>query len=340
MKQKISLPVIIFIFTFFGFYQPRTVFAKMNRKINDFEITWKTIECIYPYLEYKQIDWDSIYNSFKPRAARANSDEMFNILVDMLKQLEDHHIYLKTETGKYIQPYQSPRGKRDKSAVSLRLVKKYFPNKLRSKCNGKIKYQILTGDIGYIYISSFELAHLSKEFAFIMEFMKNTRGIIMDIRNNPGGYCNNVYRIVSWFIKSSLEPPEHYFFGELREIPSIQPGGLYQYLQPVVVMINGASYSVAELFAELMKQVPNVTVIGDTTGGGSAFAYERTPGNFRLSDGKVIHIGTMDYRKYDGLPWEGIGVAPDIRVAQTKTDMKNREDKQLEYAIKFLNNWR
>ena len=265
---------------------------------------------------------------------------MLNILVDMLKKLEDQHIYLTTETGKYIQSYQSPRGKRDQSAFSLRLVKKYFPNKLRSKCNRKIKYQILTGNIGYIYISSFKLIHLSKEFTFIMEYIKNTQGIIIDIRNNSGGYCNNAYRIVSWFIRSSLDPPENYFFSKLQDIPSIQPGGFYQYLNPVVVLINGASYSVAELFAELMKQVSNVTVVGDTTGGGSAFANERAPGNFRLSDGKVVHIGIMDCRKYDGLPWEGTGVAPDIRVVQTKRDIKKGKDKQLEYTINYLNNWR
>ena len=325
MRKLNSLFIIVFLATFLEIYQLSTVNAKTNRNINDFEITWKTIECIYPYLEYKQIDWDSIYNSFKPRVARANHNEMLNILVDMLKKLEDQHIYLTTESGRYIQPYQSPRGKRDQSAFNLRLVKKYFPDRLRSKCNGKIKYQILTNDIGYIYISSFKLDRLSKAFCSIMEYMKNTRGIIIDIRNNPGGYCNNVYKIVSWFINSPLEPPEHYFFGELRDIPSIQPGGLYQYLQPVVVLINGASYSVAELFAELMKQVPNVTVIGDTTGGGSAFANERAPGNFRLPGGKIVHIGAMDYRRYDGLPWEGIGVAPDIQVMQTKKDIKNRK---------------
>ena len=49
--------MIIFILIFFGFYQLRTVNAKPNSKINDFEIAWKTIECIYPYLEYKQIDY-------------------------------------------------------------------------------------------------------------------------------------------------------------------------------------------------------------------------------------------------------------------------------------------
>jgi C-terminal processing protease CtpA/Prc len=44
----------------------------------------------------------------------------------------------------------------------------------------------------------------------------------------------------------------------------------------------------------------------------------------------------VDMRRYDGLPWEWLGVAPDILVEQTKEDLENGKDKQLEYAIEML----
>ena len=313
-----------------------TINPAVDRDFTDFEIAWKTVDCVYPYLEYKQIDWDSIYEKYRAKAVAARSDQGALMLANMLGELEDQHIYIKTKNGKTILPYQLPRIVRHKSTFNLRVVRKYFSNKFQSACNGKIKYGMSSQDVGYIYISTFEPRNLSKEFADVMKYMKGTAGLIIDIRNNQGGLQNNAYRIVSWFIDSSLQAPDYYVLGKIQAMSAIQPGGRYQYLNPVIVLINGASYSVSDLFAELMKQLPQVTVVGDTTGGGSAFSDLRAPGNFRLPGGDIIHIGTMDYRRYDGLPWEGIGVPPDIRVPQTKHDIKNRKDKQLEFAIKFF----
>ncbi len=88
-----------------------------------------------------------------------------------------------------------------------------------------------------------------------------------------------------------------------------------------------------------MKQLPNVIAIGDTTGGGSAGGTSE-PANARteyyLPSGKMINIGTVDNRRYDGQPWEWLGIHPDIRVVQTETDINAGRDNQLEYAINML----
>lgn len=314
-----------------------TVTPEVNKEIVDFEIAWKTVDCVYPYLEYKRINWDRIYAEYRGKASAVSDDQNAAMLANMLGELKDQHIYIKTKKGKIVLPYHSPRVVQHKSRFSCRVVKKYFPDKLQSACKGKIKYGKLNRDVGYIYISTFEPVNLTKEFANIMNDMDDTKGLIIDIRNNPGGLRNHAYRIVSWFINSAIEPPDHYVLGKIQTMPAIQPSARYRYRYPVIVLVNGASYSVGDLFAELMKQAPHVTVIGDTTGGGSAFADMRAPGNFRLPGGDIIHIGTLDCRRYDGLPWEGIGIPPDIRVAQSKQDIKNGKDKQLEFAIKLLN---
>jgi len=104
-------------------------------------------------------------------------------------------------------------------------------------------------------------------------------------------------------------------------------------------LINGSTFSAGELCTEIMKQLPNVTAVGDTTGGGSAGSQDNPPnarGEYYLPSGKMIYIGTIDLRRYDGLPWEWRGVPPDIRVVQTEADIKQGRDKQLEYAIEIL----
>jgi C-terminal processing protease CtpA/Prc len=111
----------------------------------------------------------------------------------------------------------------------------------------------------------------------------------------------------------------------------------FKYTNPVVLWINGASLSGAELFPEVMKQLPNVTVVGDTTlGGGCNDVADGIQGDYWLPSGKYIHIGTTYVLRYDGEPIEWNSVLADIRVPQSKEDIDQGRDKQLEYAIELL----
>jgi len=76
--------------------------------------------------------------------------------------------------------------------------------------------------------------------------------------------------------------------------------------------------------------------VGDTTGGGSAGGTISDTGLRTLPSGKRIEIGTLDLRRYDGLPWEWLGIPPDIRVVQTEADISAGRDRQLEFAIELL----
>jgi len=81
----------------------------------------------------------------------------------------------------------------------------------------------------------------------------------------------------------------------------------------------------------MMKQIPTVTILGDTTGGGSG-----APEYFSLPSGRQIRISLKDFRRYDGIPYEWNGVPPEIRVEQTEEDIKHQRDRQLERAIELL----
>ena len=140
--------------------------------------------------------------------------------------------------------------------------------------------------------------------------------------------------IVSWFISSPIEKPPFYYYGQLADLLPFQPSGSFTYNNPVVVLINGSTFSAGELCTEVLKQLSNVTVVGDTTGGGSVGSGEE--GLYFLPSGKSMEIGFIDLRRYDNLPWEWLGIAPDIRVEQTEADILAGRDKQLEYAIELL----
>ena len=310
-----------------------------NQNVEDFEAAWNRVNTVYPYLEFKKIDWDSLYTVYRPQAEKARGDEIYLVLRDMLYELKDGHVFYHTDGGGEVYPYYPQRHFKDRHAYNPFVVRKYFDKELKLTESRSIEYGILPDNIGYAFLSDFHEDYLVNEFPEVLAYLKNTKGLIVDIRQKRGGSYANVEAVVTRFMTLSLERPDFHVLGEKWDLAPFQPQGSFTYTNPVVVLINGSTFSAGELCTEIMKQLPNVTAVGDTTGGGSAGGQSDPPNartEFYLPSGKMISVGTVDLRRYDGLPWEWLGVPPDIRVAQTEEDIRNGIDKQLEYALEML----
>jgi len=236
--------------------------------------------------------------------------------------------------GRQATIYLSPRYIRDRDLFDPIVVKKYFDKEFYMAGDGYIEYQVLPDNIGYMNISSFSPQNLVSDFKKVLDYFANTKGIIIDVRHNMGGSADNSNKILSYLIDSEFQVPEAYIKEQIIPQNPIRPIG-YGYSKPIVVLINGVSYSEAERFTEMMKQLVNVTAIGDTTGGGSAGS-NGIRDEIILPSGKIVHVGTIDFRRYDGRPWEWIGIEPDTRITNTVESLKNNIDNQLEYAIELL----
>ncbi len=305
-----------------------------NQNVEDFEAAWKRIRDVYPYLEFKKINWDSIHIIYRYRAEKAHGDEFYLVLCDLLAELKDGHVSYRTEGGGDVYPYYPPRQRKDRHAYSPFVVRKYFDKSLRLTKSNKIEYEILPNNIGYAFISDFHKNYLINEFPGVLEYLKNTKGLILDIRQKVGGDYQNVEAVVTRFLSEPLVRNDAYTYGEKWVLPPFKPLEPFIYTNSVVVLINGSTFSAGELTTEILKQLPQVTVVGDTTGGGSLGGGDESI--YYLPSGKSVRIGFIDQRRYDGLPWEWLGVAPDIRVEQTEVDIIAGRDKQLEYAIELL----
>jgi C-terminal processing protease CtpA/Prc len=309
-----------------------------NQNVADFEAAWAWVDSVYPVFDIKQIDWDSVYAEYRPQAERALGDEIYQVLHDMLSVLKDPHLYYTTNGGATFFPHVSSRLLTDRNTFSSQLVRTYFDGELHLAGKDGVEYGILNGNVGYIHITHFNEDNMMDDFPSVMAFVGETDGLIIDVRNNTGGDHDKVDAVVRMFIESQVAWPLAFEAdGVLVEPwPPIQPDGHYQYVNPVVVLINGASLSAGELFPEVMKQLPNVTVVGDTTAGAGCNDRGEFRGDRRLPSGKMIHIPTWCICRYDGVPWELVGIAPDIRVVQTEEDVAQGLDRQLEYAIRLL----
>jgi hypothetical protein len=339
MKKMSHLVIVFVIAIIFSCTDVIVTPPDSNQNIEDFEAAWNRINDVYPYLEFKKINWDSIYTAYRPLAEDARGDEFYLVLRDMLYELKDGHVYYQTDGGGEVYPFYPQRHFKDRHAYSPFVVRKYFDKELRLSESGSVEYEIIPGNVGYAFLSDFDEDYLINEFPATLEYLKNTKGLIIDVRQKRGGSYANIEAVVTRFITSPLERPGFYVLGDKWDLPPFQPQGPFTYTNPVVVLINGSTFSAGELCTEILKQLPNVTAVGDTTGGGSAGGTSEPPNartEFYLPSGKLIDIGTVDNRRYDDLPWEWLGIAPDIRIEQTEADINAGRDKQLEYAIQIL----
>ena len=327
--KRIFLYLLIPSFFFLSCKDLIVTEPESNLNVEDFEAAWKRVKDVYPYLQFKKINWDSIYAIYKPLAEKAKGDEFYFVLRDLLAELKDGHVYYRTEGGGEVYPYYPQRHFKDRHAYSPFVVRKYFDKELRLTESKSVEYEILPGNIGYAFLSDFHKDYLTNEFPAVLEYLKNTKGLVLDIRQKRGGDYKNIEAVITRFLTQPLARNDAYTYGIKWNLPPFQPSGTFQYTKPVVVLINGSTFSAGEFTTEILKQLPQVTAVGDTTGGGDESLYF-------LPSGKSIEIGFIDIRRYDGLPWEWLGVPPDIRVEQTEADILAGRDKQLEYAIEML----
>ena len=299
----------------------------------DFETAWQTVKRVYPYFEFKHINWDSIHSVYYPRAVAAQGDEITGVLFSMLAELRDGHVSLETRGGAWMTTYHPPRAERDRYLYSPEAVRNYFAGELRLAGDQRVEYEILPGNIGYVYVAT-----LSKDepvldgFDEALAYLKATRGLILDVRHNGGGTDYNSFGIIGRLIAAPIDGlPFKSPDGTLHQGYPIAPRGPFQYTKPVVLLIDGVCFSSCEDFAEMVKHVPTVIALGDTTAGGSG-----APFPFSLPSGRRINVSTQYFPRYDGQPIEWNGVLPDIRVVNSEIEIRSGRDRQLEAAIAQL----
>ena len=179
---------------------------------------------------------------------------------------------------------------------------------------------------------------IADEFDQALERLKNTHGLIIDVRENPGGFGTAQARIIGRFITSRTKVsisyrkngPGHEAFS--KRDTYFEPTGDWQYTKPVALLINAITGSACDLFACRMISTGRPITIGTTThgnltGGG---VYVQLPCNLvvRVSNGYVCDAS--------GKIIEGNGNVPQVPAELTIADIVNKTDSVLERAIREL----
>ena len=291
-----------------------------------FEELWQHVDENYIYFDLKQVDWLEQYNKYAPLINNNLSDEeLYDICLDMLNELRDGHNRLRSRVAS--KRYLFETGYDivfDKKVVQ----QNYLNNSFQTE--GDFQFGILEDNIGYIYYEDFSS---QKGLATVMEYFQNTdvKGLIFDVRGNGGG--TEPEKIVPYFIdqptvvgytvakigKGHQEVSENLSF-------LVNPATSY-FDKPVKLLTNRGSFSATSYFAGMMKYLPNVTIIGQITGGGGG-------GNaaYRLQNDWVLFVSVntfLDVEFNDVEP----GVVPHIELNNTEAELLNGTDAILERAI-------
>ncbi len=179
-----------------------------------------------------------------------------------------------------------------------------------------IEYQ--NKNLGYILLTNFAKTS-SQEMSEALNNLsnQNIEGLIIDLRNNPGGLLQSAVDITSMFLKSGEVVSVKYFDGTKETIPTI-PGNYYSFLQniPIVLLVNGGSASASEILTGALKDNGVATVIGETTYGKAA-----VQNTFSLSTGGEIWLPIAHYFTPSGADIHLKGINPDIEVSNPEREV-------------------
>ena len=311
-----------------------------NNPKGNFEALWRIIDPKYCFLDYKNkeygLDWNEVYSRYKNRLTDdMTKKQLFQVLAEMLEELRDGHVNLVAshETSQYREWYDSYPANFVDTIQRIYLGKDY-------KTVAGIKYQVLEDNIGYIYYGSFSSAIGESNLDEVLNELSICDGLILDIRNNGGGLLTLSDRIAARFTNEKVltgylsykTGPGHNDFSKPEPLYVEPATDRVRWQKPVAVLTNRRAFSSANDFAGKMKQMPQATLIGDKTGGGSGL-----PFSSELPNGWSVRFSASPMFDPDMNHTE-FGIEPDIHVNMTSEDMQKGLDTIIETARKHLKN--
>lgn len=224
----------------------------------NFDYLWDQCDRKYAYFELKDANWEQVYNEYAAKLYDGMSDDsLFQVLAGMLRELRDDHTNLVSNFN-----------------VAFYGVERFGPDNFESRIvkdhylpayyylSGPFGHDFVVGtnrQVGYIRFPSFTGIVDEVNLGFVIERYKDTRGLILDLRENGGGSVSDVFTLLSHFIGEKTliyysrlkNGPGHDDFTQ-PEPAYIDPAEGTRYTKKVMVLVDRGTYS-AGSFTALAK---------------------------------------------------------------------------------------
>ena len=307
-----------------------------NTNKGNFEALWKIIDNQYCYLDYKNINWDSIHSVYNIKITDFIDEyAFFDLMGSMLGELKDGHVNLysnfdRSRYWKWFSDYPT------NFSSKLIYSKRYLGDNYRIA--GGFRYSKIDNDsIGYMYYGSFSNGFSDSNMRYMLSYFSKCKGLIIDVRDNGGGSLDYSEQLASYFFVNDTVTgyiqhktgTGHSDFSQPTEIKTTAHKTL-QWQRHVVVLANRMSYSATNDFVNRMNHAPNCIVVGDKTGGGGGL-----PLSSELPNGWLVRFSAcpMYNSAMENTEW---GIEPDVNVQLTTGDEAKGIDTIIEKAISLI----
>ena len=367
----------------------RKEFPTVNDPVNNtyandfkgiFEIFWNGMNNNYIFWDTDPTDWDEVYRHYQPLFAQLDMRNEQDVITahryfqEMTSTLMDCHFSL-TFDSRFDLPMINPAWERIKNSPNYHSPiarNSYFASVFNNYCdsenlvmgteNGLMAVSAtIERNILYLYLSEFRLTevYLGNDINQIRQVMnnfsnllKNTsgiKGVILDLRDNNGGYLSDLNLLMGQMIDSRLD------IGYTRcktgdgrldyspWIPAyISPlSGAKKVTAPIVVLANMFSASMAEMTTIAVKSLPNGYFVGEQTWGAQGplidVSAKFNSGIFECKPFfKDVITSSHALKDKNGKQYENIGLTPDIEVKHNQSALNAGKDTQLEKAIEII----
>lgn len=306
----------------------------------NFDTLWSNFDLRYSFFIVRNIDWNAQRTIFRPQVSSQMNDlQLFGVLSSMLAVLKDGHVRLVSSVGSYA--YSGWYTNYPANYLGPSAITPYLSRDYGTTAGGMMRFGRIADTLGYLYVGptfSGVGTVWSSSIDATLDSLKDVRGMVVDARNNGGGNESLAGIVASRFADLQRvyayvryrNGPAHTDFTDFSA-KTIAPAGLRQFAGPTTLLTNRHCFSSAEAFVLMMRIQPNVTVVGDTTGGGSA-----NPIVLELPNGWQYWVSRWVEYMPDQTIFEGIGLPPDVVVGITPADSAAGRDKILEQAIQIL----
>lgn len=189
-----------------------------------------------------------------------------------------------------------------------------------------VEYEMKEGKIGYISIMEFDSVTYDqyKEALDDLE-SQGMKGLVVDLRNNPGGNLNTVCEMLDLMLPKGIIVYTENKNGEKQVSTSDEE---HQFTKPMAVLVNGDSASASEIYAGAIQDYELGDIVGTTTYGKGVVQQI-----FDLGDGTCLKLTVSEYFTPKGRSINGEGVQPDVEVEYEKNEEDPEADNQLDAAL-------
>jgi len=228
---------------------------------------------------------------------------------------------------------KGPAGTKVKLSLSHQSGQKYDVEIERAKIDVKsvaVEYrQVQNGEVAVIKVSMFGDKTDSQWDGVVDEVtQRKVKGIIVDMRNNPGGLLNSAIHLASDFIKGTVVK-EEVADGSIGSLATDHEGKLLK--MPLVVLVNGGSASASEIFAGAIQDNKRGKILGEKT-----FGKGTVQEPIELSGGSALHVTVAKWLTPKGKSIHGAGITPDVIIELSSGDREQNKDPQLEKALELI----